>query len=626
MTTTASPPTGASNTPTTERSGNKYSSAFIPGLEYIESGLGTIPGCDTRDPRFKEPDAEWRLAWFEKRKRLALVRAQILVACSGGGSESARRVQKELCKRDWAYNTAVFGWTYDPRIRENEPTDKPFFPYAVQANKIQEVQRVLADPRKIDIADTKCRGFGWTETYCEAAKSAWQFTDYQLHFVSYKEEKVYKRNDKSTIFGKIEYKLLKTPEWMLPAGFVPEDHMLRLNLYNPETGASITGESTTSRTARSDRKTGIFYDEVAFIEGGCRDVYGTGAGTTNHRFPFSTESWDEGMDWEELWTELQKVHPDRVWVVDWWHSPYQDTRWYVEEKARWVNDPHGFAREYERNAEAAATSLIYPEVKNCRRTEEHFDPTKTLIISIDPGHADDTAISWGQVVRVEERQGIRWLGNYKRNRVPVQFYAHLLTGVPPDSSDECWNMWLDGGFSERDRRLMAWFYQRHARHGELQEFVRLCMDPAGADKHAGISFFDLFYAKTQALRVRDWENTGHKGPKPKGLAPNYKFLQEQGNFIVDRVACTRTLLPASEFSTADPDFWRALDIQDDLRRASYSEGTPRSISQPKPIHDETSHTRTTVEYASVYVILGMIDPPKRIARRMLDAVQRKAAA
>jgi hypothetical protein len=616
-----------SPTSTTEPSANgfrKYSSAFIPALEALAPGLGTIPGCDSDDPRFKEPDAAWRKAWFAWRARVAPVRTAVLLECER--DPTARALQRELCRRDWAYFTTMFCWTYDPRLREGEGTDKPFVPFACQVNKIQEFQRLCAAPGKTDIFDTKSRGVGWTETYAAAALAAWLFTDYQIHFVSYKEDKVYRRNDRSTIFGKIEYKIQKLLEWFLPAGFAVEEHMLRLNLHNPDTGASITGESTTHRTTRGDRKTAIIYDEAAFVEGGFLPVYGVGAGTTDHRFCLSTESWDEGDDWERLWQD-EKKHgdPSRVWEIDWWHNPYQDSVWYAQEKARWKTDPHGFAREYERDPEQAATSLMYPEVKHCRLTDEHFDPTKTLIISIDPGHADDTAISWGQPIRTEERRGIRWLGNYKRNRVPVQFYAHLLTGIAPDSTDECWHMWQDGGFSERDRRLMAWFYQRHARQGEAQEFVRLCMDPAGDQKHAGTSFFDLFYAKTRDLRVRDWENTGHRGEKPRGLAPNFNFLKDQGNLILDRVSCTRTLLPASEFSTAEPDFWRAQDIQDDLRRSKYSEGTPRSISQPKPIHDDASHTRTTVEFASVYLILGMIDPPKRIARRMLDAVQRKAA-
>jgi len=601
----------------------KYGDAFVPGLEGLEPGLGTIPGCDTRDPRFKERDAEWRQRWFERRKQIIRLRTEILIAADG--NVALQQAQRELCRKDWAYFLTMYGWTYDPRVRADEDPDKPFVLFACQVNKIQEFQRVCADPAKIDIFDTKSRGIGWSDTYCGAALAAWLSTNWSVHFVSYKEDKVYRRNDRSSLFGKIEYKIERLPDWLMPEGFSIEEHQLRLNLYNPQTGASITGESTTSRTARGDRHTAIIYDEAAFIEH-FQDVFDVGAGTTNHRFCLSTESYDEGDDWEQLWT-TEKKHgdPQRVWEVDWWHNPYQDRQWYEEEKQRWKTNPDGFAREYERNAEAAQGSrIIYPEARTLRHTPEHYDPTKTLIISLDPGHADDTAIVWGQPIHHEGRQGIRWLGSYKRNRVPVDFYAHLLTGIAPDPTDICWEMWTDQQFSDRDRQLMAWFGQRLGKMSDFQEFVRFCMDPAGKQEHAGTSFHSQFFAKTLQLRVREWEAGGCKGPKPKGISPNYKYLQEQGNLIVDRVLCTRKYLPASEISDANPELWRAEDVQDALRRSLYSESTPRSVSQPKPIHGDESHIRTSVEFASTYLFLGMIDPPKRYAKKMLESLRQAA--
>lgn len=601
----------------------KYSDAFIPGLEGFGEGLGIVPGYDAKDPRAKERDAEWRHKWFAKRRDIIRLRTQLLIAADGNTKLQAEI--KKLCQKDWAFFLTMFGWTYDPRVRADEDPDKPFVLFACQVHKIQEFQRVCADPRKIDIFDTKSRGIGWSDTYCGAALAAWLTTNWSIHFVSYKEDKVYRRNDRSSLFGKIEYKIERLPDWLMPEGFFIEDHQLRLNLYNPQTGASITGESTTSRTARGDRHTAIVYDEAAFIEG-FQDVFDVGAGTTNHRFCLSTESYDEGDDWERLWTtEKKEGNPERVWELDWWHNPYQDRQWYEEEKQRWKTNPAGFAREYERNAEEAmGTRIMYPEARTLRYTKEHYDPTRTLIVSIDPGHADDTAIVWGQPITTEGRQGIRWLGSYKRNRVPVDFYAHLLTGIPPMHSDACYPMWKEGQFSDRDRKLMAWFHERLGKMGDFQEFVRFCMDPAGKQEHSGTSFFSLFYAKTLELRLRAWEANGSKGPKPKGIAPNYKFLQEQGNLIVDRVLATRKYLSASEISEADPELWRAYDIQDALRRSLYSENTPRSISQPKPIHGDESHIRSGVEFASEYLLLGMIDPPKRHARKMLDQLRQAA--
>ena len=601
---------------------SKYAAAFIPGLEGLESGLGTIPGCDTRDPNYKSRTAEWRLAWFAKRRRIAQLRAEIQQATLTDAG--VRAAQKRLCHADWAYFLTMYGWTYDPRVRADEDPDKPFILFAAQVNKVQEFQRVCADPRKIDIFDTKSRGIGWTDTYAGAALAGWLSTDWSFHFVSFKEDKVYRRNDRGSIFGKIEYKLEKLPDWLLPEGFEVESNMLRLNLYNPETGAAITGESTTGKTARGDRKTAIIYDECAFIPDFTL-VYGVGAGTTNHRFCLSTESYEEGDDWEVMWqTEQEHGDPERVWEVDWWHNPYQDELWFEEEKRRWKADPHGFAREYLRDAEAAQSGLMYAAAKHCPTTEEHFDPTKTLIVSIDPGKAQDCAISWGQPIHKNNRKGIRWLGAYKRKGVPTSFFAHLLTGIPPAESDECWSLWTGDGFSERDRRLMAWFHARLLAGQHHEEWTTFCMDPAGTQEHAGTSFFHILYAKSTELLRREWVRNGSKGDKPRGIAPHYKFLQEQGNLVVDRVLCTQEYLPASEFSIADKDFWRAHEIQEALRKSKYTEPTPRSVSEPKPVHDDYSHARTTVEFASTYLFLGLIDPPKKQARKMLDTLRRKS--
>jgi hypothetical protein len=603
----------------------KYGDAFIPNLDYLEPGLGTVPGCDLRDPRYRDPDAEWRLRWFEWRRRVDVLRTQMWVACAT--DERTRGVQSQICDEDWAYFLTMFTFTYDPRPRDGEGIDKPFILFAIQANKVQEIQRIGGLPGKIDIFDSKSRGFGWTDTYTGAALAAWRCTNWSMHFVSFKEDKVYKRNDRGTIFGKIEYKLQMLPQFLIPAGFDIEENMLRLNIYNPDTGASITGESTTTKTLRGDRKTFVVYDESAFIEK-FQDVYETGAGTSDKRFCLSTESYEEGEDWELLWkTEKDPTkggNPERVWEIDWPYSPYQDTTWYAIEKNRFKTRPLVFAREYERNAELAEAGVMYPGARDWQGIPEHHDPTKVLMVGIDPGNAQDTGISWGQPRYLPDgRKGILWLGSYKRNLVPVAFYAHLLTGIPPEPGDVCWPMWENGGFSARDKRLMAFFGERLASEHNRQEWVYYTMDPAGAQNHAqpGSSWFDLFYDATSDLLVRQWTATGQKGPKPKGVAPDYQVLQSTGNLIVDRVLTTQHFLSASEFSNADPELWRAEDVQTALRRSKYSEATPRTVSEPKPIHGDESHLRTSAEFISYGLYMGLEAPPKRIAKQMLSRLR-----
>lgn len=592
---------------------SQHGDAWIPGLAALDPGLGRVPGCDPSSPDFRDPDAQWRRDWFAWRRRLAPVVYQINHEAQR--DETFRAMELAQCAKDPAYWLTAYGWIYEPRPRAGEDPDKPYTPMAFQVHLLNWFLHHAAQPTKYDGFVSKSRGLGASWIFCAGAVWAWLHTAWEIHVVSFKEEAVYRRNDRSSLFGKIEYLLANVPGWMMPPGFESESDHLRLNIFNPATGAAITGESTTTRTARSKRKTAIVYDEGAFIEN-FGAVWATGAGTSDHRFGVSTESYDEGDDWEVEWQARQAIRPDSVWELEWWENPYQDQRWYEEEKQRFAGRPHFFKMEYERDAEGAQTTLMYPEAKRCPVTPEHYDDTRSMFVSIDPGLADDTAIGWGHEIHKDGRKGIRWLGSYKRSGVPPDFYAHLLTGVEPIASDECWPMWQNGEFSDRDRFLMAWFKSRPS-------WVSYVMDPAGKQNHvaSGMSFFDMLYKKSAELRRREWEAGGRKGERPRGLPILAEIVQGAGNLIENRRNATHLYLPASEFSSKDPDLWRAGEIQEALRRSKFSESTPKSVSQPKPIHDDWSHLRTVVEYASVAIFYGWVKPPKGKARKDFAALK-----
>jgi hypothetical protein len=593
---------------------SKHGDAFIPGLAALDPSLGRVPGCNPDDPHFRDPEAAWRTDWFDWRKRIAPVVYDI--NRHAAADPEFRALELAQCAKDPAYWLTVYGWIYEPRPRAGEDPDKPYFPMAFQVHLLNWFLHHAAQPDKYDGFVSKSRGLGASWIFCAGAVWAWLHTAWELHFISFKEEAVYRRNDRSSLFGKIEYILGNLPGWMMPEGFTDERDHLRLNIFNPRTGAAITGESTTTRATRSKRKTAIIYDEGAFIEN-FSTTWATGAGTSDSRFGISTESYDEGDDWEVEWLAAKNDLPESVWELEWWENPYQDQKWFEAEKFRHRARPHFFAMEYLRDAEAAQTTLMYPTAKHLPRTMEHYDPTRSMFVSIDPGRADDTAIAWGQEIHKEGRKGIRWLGSYKRHLVPVDFYAHLLTGIPPEDTDECWPMWVNGEFTDRDKFLMGWFKSRPS-------WVSYVMDPAGKAQHTntGMSFFDIMYRKSAELRRREWERGGRKGEKPKGLPILAELVEGAGNLIDNRRNCTRLYLPATEFSEADPDLWRAGEIQEALRRSKFSEGTPKSVSEPKPIHDDWSHLRTTVEYASVAIFFGWVRPPKNKINRMLDDAAR----
>ena len=122
-------------------------------------------------------------------------------------------------------------------------------------------------------------------------------------------------------------------------------------------------------------------------------MYATGAGTTKHRFGISSESFSEGYYWYDTWNAVKKIAPSHVQELDFFHNPYFDANWFDGELERWMgHDPEGFKREYLRDPWAGYGQAVYPIADSLDTTDEGHDPGVPLLIGIDPGLADDTAI------------------------------------------------------------------------------------------------------------------------------------------------------------------------------------------------------------------------------------------
>ena len=554
--------------------------ALIPALEPYN--LHVVPGYDAADP-------SWRERWLAWRDGIYVLRDQISEQASK--SSAFRAEERRICAEDPGYFAAMYTWIEEPRARAGEDVLKPFVPFAFQIALLQQMAEVSTESSPSDIFVSKARGLGASWTVCQFATWAWLFRPWRGKLVSRKEDLVDKPLDLDSLFGKIDFLLHWLPRWMMPNGYRREDHRLKLLLKNPESGAQITGESTSSKTGRGGRATYVVYDEAAFIPN-FHDVFGTGAGTTDHRFAVSSESFEEGDAWWHTWRGAKENTPDLVHELDWWNNPYFDDEWYDAEKARWHHDPEGFSREYERDPFKGFGSWVYPTARDLPLVDAGFDSSDMLLIGIDPGHADDTAIVWGHPTWSGGNRGVRWLDCYERNLAPVEWYAHLLTGVEPEPGDECWQMQI----SSRERDLMAFF-------GTLPwgtDRVRAYMDPAGAQKHSGISFWDLFVKKTAELRRR-------QNPANRPIAPLYRALQGSARLHDERRNATRRLLAHSEFY----DGAGGRRIREALSNYRFSEPGTKATGEPRPIHNEHSHIVTAVEYVSVYVTLGMADPPKR---------------
>ena len=548
--------------------------ALIPTLEPY--GLHVVPGPDGTE--------EWRARWFAWRDDLYRLRYDIAAHLEAHPSE--RGLELAMCAQDPARWLALWAWIEEPRSREGEDAIKPFTPFAFQVELLQWFVAHCDSPAAYDGFASKARGLGATWIFTAGAVWGWLFRPWRGKLVSRKEDLVDKPGDLDSMFGKIDFLLGYLPQWMLPAGFTRDEHRFKLLLKNPVTGGQITGESTTSKTGRGGRATYVVLDEAAFMPGFI-EVFGTVAGTTDHRFCVSSESFEEGRGWWTTWHEAKGQDPGCVRELEYWENPYFDEAWFAAERRRWGNDPEGFNREYLRDPYAGSDTFVYPTVREAGFVEKGYDPALPLLVGIDPGRADDTAIVFAQQEFVDGQRRIRWIDSYERNLQPAEWYAHILTGIEPVHGDAVdWSR-----ATARDRQVLEFC----ASLNWGSDRVRVYMDPAGSQKDmSGLSFWDRIVKESKRLRVRA------EAPYQRPIVPLYKELFSHNRHDTRRLAM-RSLLMQSEFS----DTKGARRLHDALANYRFNKPSEKGTGQPAPIHDEWSHLVSAAEYLAVYVSLGL---------------------
>jgi hypothetical protein len=416
------------------------------------------------------------------------------------------------------------------------------------------------------------------------------------------------------MFGKIDLLIDMLPPWMEPSGFNRQTDRLKMMLKHPQSRAQITGESTTGKAGRGARATYIIYDEAAFIPD-FQEVYATGAGTTNHRFAVSSESFSEGYYWYDTWNAVAKISPGAVQELDYYHNPYFGPEWYEAEERRWAgHDPEGFQREYLRDPWAGFGTAVYPIAAGLDISEYGYEAGVPLLVGIDPGMADDTAIIFAQFEGHGPARKLRFVDSYENNRLPAEWYAHILTGIAPEFGDKCYGLPI----TPRDNYMFGWLST--VKHSHLQ----VACDPAGGQKDtSGLSFVERIILESLRLRTRAYDREIAESserfqrdgidaatalgsaivelPKPRPVVPMYHDLYAKNRHDQRRLAL-RTLLTQAVFA----DTAGAARIRLAMKHYRFNEPGDKATSQPAPVHDQWSHLVTACEYLAVFIGLNVI--------------------
>jgi len=620
--------------------------ALIPPLR--EWGLDVVPGYCV-DPETGREDPTWRaryFTWYENARDWRIWAQEESIA-----DERFRTHLDTLCSRSPALFALTWLTIEEPRSMEyfdNEAdgdaaddietilaqpawdldidyeyrTVHPYIPFSYQVEAFDLLTKVILGPLRgveFDILWDKARGIGMSYAFLAWAYWGWlHVPGLRGTILTEKWDKAEKTHSLNTLFGKFDLFWDATPDWKIPPGFRDKGdkdaHRQKGMLFNPENGARIETEPTTADSTRGFREAYIGVDECAFHEY-FRDTWATIHGTTKHCIGWSSANYRYGTQWEDVLKNARKSpRSARVITLERYENPHQDARW--EQRTRAVFAANGmldqFEVEYMRNASAGYGTLIYKaQVDRVPWVDGGYEPNKPIKLSVDPGSvgpsADDTAfIAWQTHYTIGGGQKkIRLLEGIQIGKMPVQFWAHVWTGIEPRPGDLSYPLWMEGFFDGRPQAIMR--VMRDVPPGN----IFLYGDPAMRRKDVTTeSWISLFEKTTRELREREG-----LGIQPITVTLPWDYLNKRNN-MTDRRVGAREALMMAEWSkqglTGDPN--GVGEVIEALSGVRQQEMTERSTRAPGTLHTRHSHFAQAWEFGMTVETLQLTPQELQQAR------------
>lgn len=537
--------------------------ALIPALPFH---LREVPDVlDRYDDVAREKWNAWREAMLAYRE---------LVHREMAKSEPYQRAIDALCAEDPAYAMVIYATVFEPRARKGRGGATPFVPFGWQVALI----RWIEDKLKEDMSDgyvSKARGLGATWVFCWMALHGWLWkVPFDSLLVSRNAEQVDRKGDKKSMFWKVEFLLENMPPRLIPEGYNPDIHRNVRLLINPANGNTISGESTTVKAARGDRATFMLYDEAAFIPD-FDATWGTGSGTTDHRFAISTESMDEGGDFNRMWRAAKASDPNAVMELDWWRNPYFDPEWYEQTRRRFEMDGqlHIFDREYGRDMLAGKGGTIYSYAETITPRPLIYVPGqgRMLYCCVDPGLRDESAYLWVQYDPGTNEYLI--LESYMRGGMESGYHASVMLGIP-----------VSGRYDYDQDAIEVMRFT-----SQIKDPIIYVGDPYGGQRGGSDN-------KTYYEGLMD---------KSKELTDNHHQILVRSSWEPEdrgfdgRIEALREMLPMTSFNDT-PRCRRALVACCEYRYKDVDDSREQVETTRKPLHTAGSHYVTALEYLAVH--------------------------
>lgn len=335
-----------------------------------------------------------------------------------------REYIREKCKNDKIFFINQFGFTFDPR----EGTRFHDIPFMMDGRFVYQMDVVnwfdeCVENRRDGIVE-KSRDMGLTWLFIAWIVHQWIFKPGFQSLIGSRKEDLVDNWTLDSHFGKIAYFLDKLPSWLLPRGYNPGVHRMKLKLVNPENGNVIIGESANANFSRQGRYTVIIFDEAAFWE----DLAGSfraASQSSPTRILISTPSGPpETNDFAaERFSERHNVLTVHASL-----DPTKDPAWMQEQRARMSEED--FAQEINIDYHRSGRGLVYPMFINTEKGEFPWERGWSMFTTWDFGIGDHTALIW--IARNNADGKIRIVDCYHNKDKAIDFYVPFVLGYIPD--------------------------------------------------------------------------------------------------------------------------------------------------------------------------------------------------
>jgi hypothetical protein len=502
-----------------------------------------------------------------------------MVLFAGFDKQAERQLLEiDKCRADPVYFISTYLKIAEPRDAIGGEAIIPFKLWPYQEECIRTLDTRLRTRRGATIK--KCRDMGITLTVLAHFFYHWRFTPgYSALVGSLNEKEVRKlEGDTDPLFSKLDIFIKNLPEWLLPNGFIYDQHSQSMSLINPETDSSIIGSPMGRNFGLSKRKTEILIDEDAQL---LRDVGGQCQQSSYTVFRVST------VDIGHFETACERAAKMGELLEFPWHlNPNHTPAWFARQKE--LLQPWEFARFILMDFNASIQDRVYEIFNNCPISEEYdYRDDLPLATTIDFGGSktDPTVIIFLQ--RDPVTQEIFVIDEVEKHEADILYFVPFFPGAKP--------------LVPNPYRPAPEEQETIDRHYLWKRPIRNFGDKSGAAR------------KSQVLRVTEWEALKLYDIKVE-LEDKFYYNMKA------RIDITYQGLKRLKVHPRCKKFIKAMRSYhyEPLSQADLSQGITPRVRQPE--HDESSHFATALEFFFISEERMKHDPatlklPVRIRRK-----------